>query len=132
MPLFGKRKNKDAKPAEKKAEKASPAEKAPQAPQAPAAPKSKKTVMFCCGTAIATSTVVALSVQEMLKERGIEIETRQCKAAEVAYKTNGIDLIVSTTPITSDIGDIPVVVTIAFLTGIGKDTALEEIASHLE
>ena len=68
----------------------------------------------------------------MLKDRGINIETRQCKAAEVAYKMHGVDLIVSTTPINSDIGDVPVVVSIAFLTGIGKDAAIEQIADYLK
>ena len=128
MALFGRKKKEQEKPVEKTTEQAAPK---PQAtPAAPAA--GKKTVMFCCGTAIATSTVVALTVQEMLKERGIEIETRQCKAAEVAYKINGIDLVVSTTPISADIGEVPVVVTISFLTGIGKDAAIEEIATYLK
>ena len=128
MALFWRKKKEQAKPVEKTTEQAAPK---PQA--TPAAPVAgKKTVMFCCGTAIATSTVVALTVQDMLKERGIEIETRQCKAAEVAYKINGVDLVVSTTPISADVGEVPVVVTISFLTGIGKDAAIEEIASYLK
>ena len=128
MALFGRKKKEKAKPVEKTTEQPQPK---PEAMKAAPAGK-KKTVMFCCGTAIATSTVVALTVQDMLKERGIEIETRQCKAAEVAYKINGIDLVVSTTPISADIGEIPVVVTISFLTGIGKDSAIEEIAGYLK
>lgn len=125
MALFGRRK-KEEKKTPKTVET-----KTPKATATPSPKVGKKTVMFCCGTAIATSTVVALTVQEMLKERGINIETRQCKAAEVAYKIHGVDLIVSTTPISSDIGDIPVVVTISFLTGIGKDASIEEIVQHL-
>jgi PTS system galactitol-specific IIB component len=40
----------------------------------------RKTILVACGTAIATSTVVAKTLEEVLRERGIDVVTRQCKA----------------------------------------------------
>ncbi len=90
-----------------------------------------KIILIACGTAIATSTVVAKAVEESLAKRGIEVITRQCKAAEVSSLASNADLIVTTTPVPSDIG-IPVIKTLAFITGIGKEQAIEEIIKKLE
>jgi PTS system galactitol-specific IIB component len=63
-----------------------------------------KRILVACGTAIATSTVVARGIEEALKDRGIQIITRQCKAAEVRSLASDADLIVTTTPVPSDLG----------------------------
>lgn len=90
-----------------------------------------KTILVACGTAIATSTVVAISIEEELRERGISVQTRQCKAAEVAGRLEGIDLIVSTTPLSGDF-NVPVIQTLAFLTGIGKERVIDQIINALK
>jgi len=90
-----------------------------------------KRILIVCGTGIATSTVVAKKVEEELKKRGIEVETRQCKASEVTGNLEGIDLIVSTTPVPENIG-VPVVRTLAFLTGVGEEEAIEEIIKKIK
>jgi PTS system galactitol-specific IIB component len=90
-----------------------------------------KTVIVSCGTAIATSTVVAKAIEEACKAEGISVITKQCKAAEIARVVDqGADLIVTTSQIRYDPG-IPVIQGLAFLTGIGKDKVLEEILGHL-
>ena len=93
--------------------------------------KTPKRILVARGTAIATSTVVARALEEALKERGINVTTRQCKAAEVKSLASDADLIVSTTPIPSDLG-VPVIQTLAFLTGIGKEEVIEQIVKILE
>jgi len=90
-----------------------------------------KRILIVCGTGIATSTVVAKKVEEELKKRGIEVETRQCKASEITGNLEGIDLIVSTTPVPENIG-VPVVRTLAFLTGVGEEEAIEEIIKKIK
>ena len=90
-----------------------------------------KRLLVACGTAIATSTVVARGIEEALKERGIQIITRQCKASEVRSLAGDADLIVTTTPVPSDLG-VPVIQTLAFLTGIGKEEVIEQIISELQ
>ncbi len=75
---------------------------------------------YCGGTAI----------EEALKERGIDITTRQCKASEVKSLASDADLIVTTTPVPDNLG-VPVIHTLAFLTGIGKEDAIEQIVEIL-
>jgi PTS system galactitol-specific IIB component len=48
----------------------------------------------------------------------IEVVTSQCKATEVPSKVAGNDLVVTTTQV-SDTGDVPVIYTVSFLTGVG-------------
>lgn len=89
-----------------------------------------KIVLVACGTAVATSTVVAHSIEEEMTARGIRVETRQCKATEVPSMLDGVDLVVSTTPLPSNLSK-PSIVTLAFLTGIGRDQEVEKIAGYL-
>jgi PTS system galactitol-specific IIB component len=90
-----------------------------------------KRILVACGTAIATSTVVAKAIEEALKQKGIPVVTRQCKAAEVRGLAPGYDLVVTTTPVPKDLG-IPVIQTLAFLTGIGKEAVIEQIVDALK
>ena len=91
----------------------------------------RKTILVACGTAVATSTVVAKSIEEILRDRGIDVITRQCKASEVASMTSGVDLIVTTTPLQGNLG-VPVIQTLAFLTGMGKEAVIEQIIKTLK
>ncbi len=90
-----------------------------------------KRILVACGTAIATSTVVAKAIEEALKDRGISVTTRQCKAAEVKSLAGDAHLIVTTTPVPNDLG-VPVIQTLAFLTGIGKEAVIEQIIEALK
>ncbi|MFN2304682.1 MAG: PTS sugar transporter subunit IIB [Anaerolineales bacterium] len=91
----------------------------------------KKTILVACGTAIATSTVVAKAIEEALEKRGMSANIRQCKAAEVPSLADDADLIVTTTPVSVD-QDIPVIQTLAFLTGIGREEVIEQIVNELK
>jgi PTS system galactitol-specific IIB component len=90
-----------------------------------------KRILVSCGTAIATSTVVAIAIEEAMKDRGINVTIRQCKASEVPSLVQGMDLVVTTTPVPGNLG-VPVIQTLAFLTGIGKEEVLDQIAAILE
>ena len=91
----------------------------------------KKTILVACGTAIATSTVMAVGIEEALRERGVYVQTRQCKTSEIKAHLEGIDLIVTTTSITGDFG-VPIIRSLAFLTGIGKPQLIDDIISALK
>lgn len=91
----------------------------------------KKTILVACGTAIATSTVVAKAIEEALFDRGISANIRQCKASEVPSLSQDADLIVTTTPVSTS-KDIPVIQTLAFLTGIGKEAVIEQIVEKIK
>ncbi|SMB94997.1 PTS system IIB component, Gat family [Thermanaeromonas toyohensis ToBE] len=92
---------------------------------------SKKRVLIVCGTGIATSTVVAEKVKEGLKKRGIEVDTIQAKVVEVPSYAKEVDLIVATTPINVST-PVPVIKGLAFLTGLGEETLLDQIAQALK
>lgn len=91
----------------------------------------KKTILVACGTAIATSTVVAKAIEEALEARDIYVNIRQCKASEVPSLVADADLIVTTTPVSVD-KDIPVIRTLAFLTGMGREEIIEQIVGYLQ
>jgi len=91
-----------------------------------------KVVLVACGTAVATSTVVAKAIEEACKKAGIRVSIRQCKATEVpALVQQGADLIVTTTQLPKNL-TIPVIQGLAFLTGIGKDQVLNKIIEALK
>lgn len=90
-----------------------------------------KKILVACGTAIATSTVVAKKIEEMMKARGFTVTTSQCKAAEASSKAAGYDMVVTTTPV-SNIGDIPVLRTVSFLSGVGMEKDIDKIIELLK
>lgn len=89
-----------------------------------------KTILFACGTGVATSTAVNATVTEEMKRRGLTFNAQQAKATEVPSLADNVDLIVATTPISSSVNK-PVIKGLAFLTGIGKDKVLDEIEAYL-
>ncbi|KZM57632.1 MAG: PTS galactitol transporter subunit IIB [Bacillaceae bacterium] len=91
---------------------------------------AQKKILVCCGTAVATSTVVAKKIEEVLKNKGFNVAVEQCKAAEVPVKAENADVIVTTTPV-SNVGDVPVIQTVSFLTGVGIDDDINKIIEYL-
>lgn len=94
---------------------------------------AKKRIYICCGTGIATSTVISKKVAEMLKEKNIMADISQCKITEVVSKVQTLkpDLVISSTQITADMGDVPVIVGRAFLTGVNKQQVINQILEIL-
>ena len=89
-----------------------------------------KRILVACGTAIATSTVVAKKLEERLGALGLDVQIDQCKASEVGSRAASYDVIVSTTEVDDTKGK-PVVRTLSFLTGIGIDADVQKIAKLL-
>jgi galactitol PTS system EIIB component len=91
----------------------------------------RKKILVACGTAVATSTVVARKIEEELEKRGIPVVTTQCKAAEVPSRVEGHDLVVTTTFV-SGTGDVPVIHSVSFLTGVGLERDMAKIVEYLK
>jgi PTS system galactitol-specific IIB component len=87
-------------------------------------------IVVACGTAIATSTHVAIKIKELLEERGLKIRTIQCRVMEVPSLAPDADLVVATAQVPYDI-DVPVVDGIPFLTGIGVKEVIDKIENIL-
>ncbi|TPI28599.1 PTS galactitol transporter subunit IIB [Mesorhizobium sp. B3-1-9] len=90
----------------------------------------QKTILFACGTGVATSTAVNAAVTEAMKKRGLSFHAQQAKATEVPGLADSVDFIVATTPISASVTK-PVIKGLPFLTGIGKDKALDDIEAEL-
>ena len=87
-------------------------------------------ILVVCGTGIATSTVVVRKLEEFFKARGVNAQIRQAKVLELNSQAGDVDLIVSTTPVPAGTA-VPVVNAVPFLTGIGVEQVLQEIADRL-
>ena len=87
-------------------------------------------IVVACGTAIATSTHVAIKIKELLEERGLKIHTIQCRVLEVPSLAPDADLVIATAQVPYDI-EIPVVDGIPFLTGIGIKEVVDKIENLL-
>ncbi|MEJ2412080.1 MAG: PTS sugar transporter subunit IIB [Anaerolineales bacterium] len=89
------------------------------------------TIVVSCGTAIATSTHVALKLKEMLGERGFSINTIQCRVSEVTDYADQADLVVTTAQIPFDL-PVSVINGLPFLTGVGIKEVIDSIEKELE
>ena len=89
----------------------------------------KKRVLIVCGTAIATSTMVAYKVEEFLKKKGIPAEIRRAMTSESKTASKDVDLIISTTQVPGV--DVPVLSGIPYITGVGVANLEQEILNIL-
>lgn len=90
----------------------------------------KKRVLVACGTGIATSTIVANRVRNLIKENKLNAEVDQIKISEAKQKQVGADLIVSTTMLPTTY-EIPTIVATGYITGIGKEKLDQQIIDSL-
>lgn len=96
----------------------------------PSYPNKEYTIIVSCGTAIATSTHVALKLKELLEEKNLKIRTIQCRIPEVPDYADQADLVVTTAQVPFDL-DIPVINGLPFLTGLGIEEVITEIEHTL-
>lgn len=92
--------------------------------------ETTKRILVACGAAIATSAFMAASVKQALADRGITVEVETCKSCDVTDLSQNADLILTTTPV-GEVHGKPVIETLAFITGIGKDAVVEQIVEKL-
>lgn len=92
-------------------------------------------ILAFCASGIATSTLIAKTIEAQLKERGINVVTDTCSGAALASRIPAFDMLVTTAD-PSGFKDIPkgfpVVRAIPFLTGIGEEQCLEQIIAKLQ
>ncbi|MBX5465851.1 MAG: PTS sugar transporter subunit IIB [Clostridia bacterium] len=87
-------------------------------------------IVVACGTAIATSTVVATKLKEVLRREGLSVPVVQCRVAEVAATASPGDIVVATAQVPGN-PPVEVVSGVPFLTGIGEKEAIEKILGLL-
>lgn len=89
-----------------------------------------KKVIVCCGGAVATSTIVAQKVQEIIDEHGIDASIAQIRINEIPSNLPA-DLIIPTSRFDEDYG-IPVITGTGFISGLGEDELKEQIIEVLQ
>lgn len=93
----------------------------------------KKRILVACGTGMATSTAAAESLREGLEDQGITVEISQCKISELNSQVDSFQphVIVTTAKISDDYG-IPVFSGQPFLTGVGEEEVIDDIAETVK
>ncbi|ERL09467.1 PTS sugar transporter subunit IIB [Olsenella profusa] len=91
-----------------------------------------KRVLVACGNGVATSTVVASKIRDYCKERGLDVQTNQCRMIELHDKGDAYDLIVTSGKFSDPDVKTPCIMAISLLTGIGADKTLEQIYQALK
>lgn len=89
-----------------------------------------KNVIVACGGGIATSTIIADKVSELLKEANIENSVTQCTLSELYHEVGKADLVVTSMKVDSDLG-VPTVLGTPLLTGIGEEETKKKILDIL-
>lgn len=77
-------------------------------------------VLVACGAGIATSTVVMQKLEELFDVNNIKVQLIQIKIAEAASRQKDADMLVSTSLLPTKY-QIPAIVAMGYLTGVGKD-----------
>ncbi|MBC3797774.1 PTS sugar transporter subunit IIB [Acetobacterium tundrae] len=92
-----------------------------------------KLVLVACGTALATSTVVARKIEQIAQENGIECKTVQARAVDTFSKYQELhpDAIVCTCQLEGEI-DAPIINGRAFLTGINLQSTIDQLIGILK
>ncbi|AXY24978.1 PTS galactitol transporter subunit IIB [Suicoccus acidiformans] len=91
---------------------------------------ARKIIYVACGGAVATSTVAANKVKELLKDKGIDAEVNQCRISELNSYKDTADAFVTTAKVSKDYG-IPVIHGAPFITGIKQEQAEEALLQAL-
>lgn len=91
-----------------------------------------KRIIVACGSGVATSQTVAYKVDALCKQRGIRasVEAVDIKSLD-AYLKN-CDLYISITPSSGKKYQVPVISGIPFLTGVGLEAAMDEVAKVIQ
>lgn len=92
-----------------------------------------KLILVACGTALATSTVVARKIEQIAQENGIECKTVQAKAVDAIKKYEELhpDAIVCTCQLEGEI-EVPLINGRAFLTGINIKSTTDQLLEILK
>lgn len=84
------------------------------------------TIIIACGAGIATSTIVAERVENLLKENKVRAQVVQCMISEVSSLQQGASLIISTTILPTKY-EIPTLIATSYITGIGMEELDQKI-----
>lgn len=91
------------------------------------------TILCACGSSIATSTLVAAKLEDLLKRNNLEATIKKTTYGELPKDVKQLnpDLILSSTNLKEDFG-IPCLMALPYLTGVGRAKLDSEILAILK
>ena len=84
-------------------------------------------IIIACGSGVATSTMIASKVEDLLKKLGLKAQVIQCSLTEVEGYLDGATLVVTAMGRLEVKSDVPVVVALPYITGMGAEATDAEI-----
>ena len=86
-------------------------------------------IIIACGSGVATSTLIASKVEDILKKHDLKAQVIQCSLNEVEGNLKNATLVVTSMGRLT-VEDVPVVLALNYITGVGAeetDAAIEHI-----
>jgi len=94
---------------------------------------AKYRIVTICGSGIASSTIAGQKILKGLAKRGLDVEVKAISMREAGGEIAHVDLFVTIAPgFKAPNLAAPVVNGVAFLTGVGEEKVLDEIADRLK
>ncbi|MCI1666023.1 MAG: PTS sugar transporter subunit IIB [Atopobiaceae bacterium] len=92
-----------------------------------------KNIILACGSGVATSTVVANKVKDLLDSNGFsgQYNITQCSIAEAVGKSENADLLIATT-VAPDGIKCPYISGVPFLIGVGKEAVEQQVLDFMK
>ena len=88
----------------------------------------KPSILICCASSVATSTIIASTVRQILADKNLDVSVAQSSFAEMEAKAELIKpCLIMVTGSVPPVKDIPMLVAMPFLTGIGKEAVVEQM-----
>ena len=87
-------------------------------------------IIIACGSGVATSTLIASKVEDILKKHNLKAQVIQCSLNEVDGLLKDATLVVTSMGKLKVEGDVPIIVALPYITGVGAaetDAAIERI-----
>lgn len=88
-------------------------------------------IIVACGSGVATSTVITAKINDILEKNKMKAEIIQCSMNEVGGHLNGATLVVTSLG-RLNAGNVPVVVALPYITGVGVEKLNREIEQILK
>lgn len=88
-------------------------------------------IIIACGSGVATSTMIAAKVEDLLKKNDIKAQVIQCSLNEVNGHLKGATVIVTAMGRLEVNSDVPVVVALPYITGLNAEVTDAEIEKIL-
>jgi len=89
-------------------------------------------IIVACGSGVATSTLIASKVDEILDRRGEKAQVIQCSLHEAESLAVGAVMVLTAMGGLQLTGDVPVINAMPYITGMGAETVDAEINRILD